>query len=1099
MSEQPTTWNVKEWNGFTNLHGGYVWTDGENIYYSSRSNQYVLDKTTSTWSAKTWNGFTNLYGLYVWTDGENVYYSSGSNQYVLDKTTSTWNVKEWNGFTNLDGCYIWTDGENIYYSDDEYSLQYVLDKTTFTWTVKEWNGFTNLDGRYIWTDGENIYYSNQSWEYVLDKATSTWNIKTWNGISDFGYFYGDYIWTDGENIYYSDGTEELVQYVLDKATSTWNIKTWDGIEDFNGNSVWTDGENVYYSAGPSDQYVLDLPIPPTPPSPNKVVFGDETLIDLTEDTATEESVLEGYTFHGADGKLRTGTATAGTADDPNKMDIDGKNADTSVTFQNSAFTIGSRGSSYDIGEGYDYEYLCFKYFPANLSYPSAIVNQNNIFIYDNSTAVYYVNPTTNEITNEESIPTALSGGIPILYNGYIYILGSRYNTSYYRYFYKRNSKGDYVSIGNLPFKFLSGSAVVYNNKIHLLGGSGDSSTYQRHYAWDGSLWTNVSTLPYSFNSGAAVVYDNKIHIFGGNNNTYVRTYHYAWDGSSWTSVSTLPYDFYNGSAVVYDGKIHILGGEGGTRKHYSWNGSTWTQESNLATPLYNAAFTVYNNKIYTFGGQGYPNNYDIWDGTSWIASLLRPPYFLYGPVFYYGDKFHTFAYTSTSNNATAPWLYSFDGNITWIKESDLPFNFDRKIHSAVRYNNKIHIFGGNGYTQHYSWNGSTWTQESNSPVSCNYSQFVVYDNKIHLLGGSSSGNTYHSAWDGSSWTNVSTLPYSFCYGAAITYNNKIHIFGGYTTDSNNKTIPYNHYVWNGSSWSKYPSLPSPMSSQYKWCSFIHNNKIYIVTGNGFMIWDDIKGWSTAYFSVSAFNLGYYDVYNNVIDHNDFIYSFYGKQISKITNEPTIVEVTNTKEKTIVHGNNCIATGNYSIASGLNSVAQGDHSLAKGISAKALNNLDNVFSGSQDKFTSLDMGIGSGDFTFGFSLFNNVINNSGVELDGRNGICGTIKGYNKTVIIKLANLGMYLFVAASYDGTDQYFGKIYGQVSYILVCGGFDGYDSSRSCPEVKYMQIGYTGSGFPAPGTGGTYVSGYAGPAVDISVPNSSSIAASQFTLIRLA
>ena len=35
---------------------------------------------------------------------------------------------------------------------------------------------------------------------------------------------------------------------------------------------------------------------------NKVVFGNNTLIDLTADTATEEKVLAGYTFHKADGK-----------------------------------------------------------------------------------------------------------------------------------------------------------------------------------------------------------------------------------------------------------------------------------------------------------------------------------------------------------------------------------------------------------------------------------------------------------------------------------------------------------------------------------------------------------------------------------------------------------------------------------------------------------------------------------------------------------------------------------------------------------------------------------------------------------------------------
>lgn len=42
---------------------------------------------------------------------------------------------------------------------------------------------------------------------------------------------------------------------------------------------------------------------------NKVVYGNQTLIDLTSDTAVENKVLYGYTFHKADGSTATGTST----------------------------------------------------------------------------------------------------------------------------------------------------------------------------------------------------------------------------------------------------------------------------------------------------------------------------------------------------------------------------------------------------------------------------------------------------------------------------------------------------------------------------------------------------------------------------------------------------------------------------------------------------------------------------------------------------------------------------------------------------------------------------------------------------------------------
>ena len=204
---------------------------------------------SDTWAEKTWSGYEIPYeGNNIWTDGDNIYYSSGSSeQYVLDKSTSTWSFKSWNGdLTSFRGEYIWTDGENIYYSYN--SAQYVLNKSTSTWSTKSWTGLTSFDGRYIWTDGDNIYWSDQ---YVLNKTTSTWSFKSWNG--DLTSFNGEYIWTDGDNIYYSWGSD---QYVLDKSTSTWSTKTWSGLTRFDATYIWTDGNNIYYS-DQSTQYVLE--------------------------------------------------------------------------------------------------------------------------------------------------------------------------------------------------------------------------------------------------------------------------------------------------------------------------------------------------------------------------------------------------------------------------------------------------------------------------------------------------------------------------------------------------------------------------------------------------------------------------------------------------------------------------------------------------------------------------------------------------------------------------------------------------------------------------------------------------------------------------
>ncbi len=61
---------------------------------------------------------------------------------------------------------------------------------------------------------------------------------------------------------------------------------------------------------------------------NKVNFGSETLIDLTEDTVTPDKMLQGTTAHSADGEVIEGTLTVnnfrtGTSEPDNSLGNDG--------------------------------------------------------------------------------------------------------------------------------------------------------------------------------------------------------------------------------------------------------------------------------------------------------------------------------------------------------------------------------------------------------------------------------------------------------------------------------------------------------------------------------------------------------------------------------------------------------------------------------------------------------------------------------------------------------------------------------------------------------------------------------------------------------
>ena len=257
------TLELKTWNGISSnekINGIYVWTDGDNIYYSEYSTQLVLDKTTSTWKPKTWNGLNINYflGNMVWTDGNNIYCtiskSKTTEHYILNKVTSTWEPKIWNGLpTNgISGDRVWTDGDNIYYSSG--TNHYVLDKTTSTWSEKTWNGLTSFYGSNIWTDEDNTYYSFYNEQLVLDKATSTWKPVTWNNTPK--QLTKVEIFTDG-NYIYRLGLSQNQNFVLDKTTSTWKPKTWNGFptETITVRSVWTDGDNFYFTVN-GKSYIL---------------------------------------------------------------------------------------------------------------------------------------------------------------------------------------------------------------------------------------------------------------------------------------------------------------------------------------------------------------------------------------------------------------------------------------------------------------------------------------------------------------------------------------------------------------------------------------------------------------------------------------------------------------------------------------------------------------------------------------------------------------------------------------------------------------------------------------------------------------------------
>ena len=251
----------KTWNNYSNINGEHVWTDGENIYYSSgSSNQYKLNKNTNTWESVSWTFDSteeNLFivGSHVWTDGEDVYYSNNNRQFVLNKETMIWEKAPWGSY--IYGNCVWSDGENIYYTTNAMEgKSLIFNRATKSWSSVEFkienSNLTTIDvlGSEVWTDGENIYYSyGAGYQLKLDKSTRTWTYFDFNVVIA----YGSNIWTYDNDIYYSFGA---TQYKLDKNNNKFVEIVWEGADSLRGDYIWTDGDKVYCSNSSTYQYQL---------------------------------------------------------------------------------------------------------------------------------------------------------------------------------------------------------------------------------------------------------------------------------------------------------------------------------------------------------------------------------------------------------------------------------------------------------------------------------------------------------------------------------------------------------------------------------------------------------------------------------------------------------------------------------------------------------------------------------------------------------------------------------------------------------------------------------------------------------------------------
>ena len=164
----------------------------------------------------------------------------------------------------------------------------------------------------------------------------------------------------------------------------------------------------------------------------------------------------------------------------------------------------------------------------------------------------------------------------------------------------------------------------------------------------------------------------------------------------------------------------------------------------------------------------------------------------------------------------------------------------------VEYDGKLHFFGssGNGNIYkgvHTDFDGTTWTEHSeyelpkskNKYLSFGNSRAVVLNNEIHVLGcyfqtdKAKVKHSLHYKWNPTNgWTKVGNMPYDCIDSDVIVFENQIHLFGG----SASKSAMKYHRVYNGKKWKSCKNLPYFFKNVYPGLSkiTIYEDKILVL-------------------------------------------------------------------------------------------------------------------------------------------------------------------------------------------------------------------------------------------------------------------------------
>ncbi len=357
------------------------------------------------------------------------------------------------------------------------------------------------------------------------------------------------------------------------------------------------------------------------------------------------------------------------------------------------------------------------------------------------------------------------------------------------------------------------------------------------------------------------------------------------------------------TSVVFDNKMWVIGGTSAwdpdngvffcsgndsdnycTDVWYSEDGVSWTEATSSVpwAARSNHTSVVFDNKMWVIGGYAGDTNCgsggqnfrcrDVWyseNGSTWIqatSSAAWPVRASHTSVVFDNKMWVMGGGNSHGlcpNNVCRDVWWSTNG-VDWIQAASSAAWGRRYSHTSVVFDNKMWVIGGTSSGSSndvwYSTDGTNWTQATASAAwsGRRWHTSVVFDNKMWVMGGwgSSVNNDVWYSEDGINWTQATDnlALYGLSNHSSVNFNNKMWVMG------NNDSSAW--YSQNGADWypadyepSLEPELPESFPARYSHTSVVFDNKLWVMgsyhndvwysaDGRDWVLATDNPGWAT---------------------------------------------------------------------------------------------------------------------------------------------------------------------------------------------------------------------------------------------------------------